>query len=185
MRPLLIACLGAAAAAALVLAVVASSGPFGAASSASGAHLSPAACAGQESNASIEEIIVHLYVGNGNASGPGSGLIDQGPPGPSAYPTESAALTNVIAGWQAVCESAAYYELVQKWGAPSPPINALAQNGSGVYETVVGVTWAAPSSSCWSVSSGGCVGSAEWLINVASGLVTGPTTTYYSPQPAG
>ena len=185
MRPLLIAGLGVAAAAALVITVMASDGPTGGASSPSAAHLGPAACAAQEPNASIEEIIVHLYEGNGNASGPGSGLIDQGPPGPSAYPSEAAALANLIAGWQAVCESAAYYDLIQEWGAPTYPINALAQNGTGVYEAVVGVTWQAPSSFCSSVSSGSCVGSAQWLVNVASGSVTGPTTSYYSPQPAG
>ena len=147
-------------------------------------QLSAAECAAQESNASLTQIIVHLYQGNGNSSGSGSGLIYQGPPGASAYPSESVAGLNVINGWQSVCESAPYYSLVQQWGAPSYPVNALAQNQTGVYELVVAVTWAASATSCSQAWNGDCMGSAQWLINVASGAVTGPTTSFFSPQPA-
>lgn len=149
-----------------------------------GNQLSAAACAAEESNASLTQIIVHLYQGNGNTSGSGSGLIYQGPPGPSAYPSEATAEQNVIDGWQSVCQSTAYGSLVQEWGPPNYPVNALAQNQTGVYEFVAAVTWQAPNSSCSQTWGDGCTGSAQWLINVASGTVTGPTTSYTSPQPA-
>jgi hypothetical protein len=150
----------------------------------SGPHLSAAECATEEPNASLIQDVVHLYEGNGNASGSGSGLINQGPPGPSAYPSESVAESNVINGWLAVCESSAYYTLVGQWGAPNYPINANAQNQSGVYEEVAAVTWQAPASSCVPTSNPGgpCMGTAEWLINVASGEVSGPKTSFYVIQ---
>jgi hypothetical protein len=147
-------------------------------------HLSYSTCANEESNATLIQLVVYLYEGNGNASGSGSGLINQGPPGPSAYPPEAVAESNVIAGWHAVCQSSVYYALVQQWGAPNYPINANAQNHSGVYEEVVAVTWQATNSSCAPNSNphGPCMGTAQWLINVASGAVSGPTTTYYVIQ---
>ena len=157
----------------------------------SGPHLSAAQCLAEEPNASLVQIVVHIYEGNGNASGPGSGLINQGPPGASAYPSEATAEANMINGWSAVCESAAYYALVQQWGAPNYPVNALAQNRTGIYEGVVAVSWSAPLSACPSNqtssprSTGECFGIAQWLINVASGVVSGPTTTYFSPRVPG
>src|SRR5580700_7224472 len=83
---------------------------------ASSAHLSPAECAADDSNATLILGVVHLYQGNGNASGSGSGLINQGPPGFGAYPTESVAETNVVNGWLSICQSSAFYALVQQWG---------------------------------------------------------------------
>jgi hypothetical protein len=140
-----------------------------------------------ETNATLGQSVVHLYQGNGNTSGSGSGLINQGPPGPSAYPNESVAEVNVIAGWHAVCGSTPYFDLVQEWGAPNFPINALAQNHTGIYEEVVAVNWQAPSTSCPpDPNSGGqCMGTAEWLINVASGAVTGPTISFWVLGPPG
>ena len=162
-----------------------STGPSGLPPGASGGgQLSVGACAAEESNASLTQIIVHLYQGNGNTSGSGSGLSYQGPPGPNAYPSEAVAEQNVIDGWQSVCQSPAYSSLVNQWGAPNFPVNALAQNQTGVYEFVAAISWQAPNSSCSQTWGDGCTGSAEWLINVASGTVTGPTTSYTSPQPA-
>jgi hypothetical protein len=143
-------------------------------------------CAAMVSNATLVQSIVHLYLGNGNTSGSGSGLIQQGPPGIGAYPSESTAESNVIIGWLTVCESSAYHDLVQQWGAPDYPFNALAQNGSGIYEFVIALTWEAPTTDCAGNlnSSGPCMGTAEWLINVASGAVSGPQTSFWEPQVA-
>ncbi|MCI4319266.1 MAG: hypothetical protein L3K23_03925 [Thermoplasmata archaeon] len=154
--------------------------------SSSGPHFSATTCTAKVSNATLTQGIVHLYEGNGNTSGSGSGLINQGPPGVGAYPRESVAVLNVVNGWLAVCESPAYYALVHQWGDPSFPWNALAQNSSGIYEYVIAVNWQAPATSCPANSNSGapCMGSAEWLINVASGMVSGPKTWYWAIQPA-
>jgi len=146
----------------------------------SGPHLNATECAAEEPNVSLIQIIVNLYQGNGNATGSGAGLIYQGPPGPSAYPSESVAESNVIAGWQAVCESSAYFALVQQYGVPPDPINALDHNHTGVYEDVVAIYWQAPAASCGAnaSSTGSCVGAAEWRIHIASGAVSGPKTSF-------
>lgn len=188
----------------LVSLVVAASGPFAyngpvllagnplanpannSSANSSGPHVSAAACAILESNATLEAGIVNLYPGDGNATGSGSGLIDQSPPGPAAYPNESTAEAHVIAGWHAICFSAAYYAFTQPWGVSNNTWNALAQNGSGVYEFVFAVTWPANASSCPPTSDpvGPCTARETWLVNVASGGLTGPKTDYFQVHAA-
>jgi|HubBroStandDraft_4_1064222.scaffolds.fasta_scaffold107588_2 hypothetical protein len=154
---------------------------------ASSANLSPAQCAADDSNATLIEGIVHLYQGNGNTSGSGSGLINQGPPGFGAYPSESAAETNVINGWLSICQSSAFYGLVQQWGPQNNTWDGLDQNSTGVYEDVFTVTWTAADASCTPNPgpNGTCFGSAVWLVNVASGVVAGPNTSFWAPQAPG
>lgn len=153
----------------------------------SGLHLDAAQCALIVSNASLTLGIVHLYQGNGNTSGPGSGLIDQSPPGPSAYPSESLATANVENGWIAVCTSTSFYPLEHEWGSQNASWSGLDQNLSGTYEYVFTVEWQAPPASCPASPAGQgapCMGTAQWLVNVASGEVSGPTGSFWAPQPA-
>jgi hypothetical protein len=154
---------------------------------ASGPHVTAAQCAADDSNATLIQGIVNLYQGNGNTSGSGSGLINQGPPGFGAYPTESVAETNVIDGWLSICQSSAFYGLVQQWGPQNNTWDGLDQNSTGVYEFVFTVTWTAPDASCTPNPrpNGNCYGSAVWLVNVASGSVAGPNTSFWSPRAPG
>lgn len=147
-------------------------------------HLTAATCSSIESNSTLAQGIVYLYDGNGNASGPGSGLINQSPPGPSAYPPESTAVTNVVTGWTSICTSSSFFTLEQRWGARNASWSGLARNSTGIYEFVVTIGWQAAATQCTPFHSE-CLGSAEWLINVASGAWSGPTTTYVSPGVAG
>ncbi|HUJ77553.1 MAG TPA: hypothetical protein VLX64_00960, partial [Thermoplasmata archaeon] len=88
--------------------------PFNMGSSQS--SLSLAECSQIESSTNLTAGIVHLYYGDGNRTGPGSGLINQSLPGPSAYPPEDVAVANVEGGWNSVCTSHAFYVLEQRWG---------------------------------------------------------------------
>ncbi|MCI4317435.1 MAG: hypothetical protein L3J96_02760 [Thermoplasmata archaeon] len=151
------------------------------------AHLSAAQCAADDSNATLIEGVVYLYQGNGNASGSGSGLINQVPPGFGAYPSESVAEINVINGWLSICQSSAFYELVQQWGPQNNTWDGLDQNSTGVYEDVFTVTWNAPGSSCTPNPGPNedCFGAEVWLLNVASGAISGPAPSFYAPQAPG
>jgi hypothetical protein len=153
----------------------------------SSAHLSAAQCAADESNATLIQGIFYLYQGNGNASGSGSGLINQGPPGIGAYPSESVAESNVINGWLVICQSSTFYGLVQQWGPQNNTWDGLHQNSTGVYEDVFAVTWTAPDASCSPNPgpNGNCFGSVVWLVNVASGAVAGPNTSFWAPRAPG
>jgi hypothetical protein len=153
----------------------------------SGADLTAAECAAIDSNATLTQGVFYLYQGDGNVSGSGSGLINQGPPGFSAYPSESVADSNVINGWLSICESSAFYGLVQAHGPQNNTWDGLDQNASGVYEDVFTVTWNAPASACTPnpVPNGDCIGTEGWLINVASGAVTGPRASFWVPQTPG
>jgi hypothetical protein len=154
--------------------------------SSTAARLSYAVCTEMDSNNTLATGVLHLYQGNGNASGPGAGLIDRTPPGRGAYPSESVADGNVINGWRSICESQPFAALIQQWGPQTNPWNGLAQNSSGIYEFVFTVNWPAPASSCPTLPSptNACTGTAEWLVNVASGNVSGPSTTYWTARPA-
>lgn len=149
-----------------------------------GAHLSAATCSTIESNASLAAGVAFLYYGNGNRSGPGSGPIDQSPPGRSAYPPEPVAVANVVGGWDSICTSGAFFVLEQHWGPQNASWSGLARNGTGIYEFEITIGWQAAASLC-NPYHGECIGSAEWLLNVASGAVSGPNTTYVSPGIAG
>jgi hypothetical protein len=149
----------------------------------SGGHLSVAECSQIESNSNLSATVSYLYYGNGNRTGSGSGLIDQSPPGPSAYPSESTAVTNVVSGWGTVCTSNAFFVLEQRWGSQNASSSGLDRNSTGIYEDQFTIDWVASASQCAPLF-GDCLGSAEWLVNVASGGVSGPNTTFVSPQPA-
>jgi hypothetical protein len=89
------------------------------------AQLSVSHCEADESNVSLVQGIVYLCQGDGNSSGPRSGLINQGLPGLGAYPSESAAESNAINGWLPICQSPPFYGLIQQggpqnntWGGP-------------------------------------------------------------------
>lgn len=150
----------------------------------SAAQLSTAECSRIESTANLSGGIVHLYYGNGNRTGPGSGLINQSPPGLMAYPNESTAVANVVNGWTTVCTSHDFYELEKQWGPTNASWSGLAQNRTGIYEYVITIDWQAGSSQC-TPNHGYCIGTAEWLVNVASGAVSGPSTNFVSPGIAG
>lgn len=179
---LVAAVLGAVAALAVVGTVAISPwSPFRPASS--GGHLSAATCSKIESSSNLSAGVYFLYYGNGNRTGLGSGLINQSPPGPSAYPPEASAVANVARGWQSVCTSASFYTLEQRWGPTNASWSALARNTSGIYEDVITITWEANPSQC-SPNYGECLGTVTWTVNVASGAVAGPISTYDSPRPA-
>jgi len=152
-------------------------------SGSSQAQLSSEECSKIESASNLSAGIVNLYYGDGNQTGPGSGLINQSPPGPSAYPNESTAVANVENGWTSVCTSNAFFAGEHRWGPANASWSGLARNSTGIYEYVITIHWQADPSQC-SPSYGSCLGSTVWLVNVASGVVSGPTTTYVSPQPA-
>jgi len=153
----------------------------------SGPRMTAAACAAIDSNATLIQGTTYLYQGDGNASGSSSGLINQGPPGFSAYPTESVAESNVIDGWLSICESSDFYGLVQSHGPQNNTWDGLDQNATGVYEDVFTITWTAADTSCTPNPgpNGDCFGSEVWLVNVASGQVSGPSSSFWFPQAPG
>jgi hypothetical protein len=148
----------------------------------SGASLSAADCSKIESSSNLTAGINNLYYGNGNKTGLGSGLINQSPPGPSAYPPESTAVANVVNGWNSICTSHPFYVLEQRWGAKNATWSGLDQNQTGIYEYVFTIDWQATATQC-TPFYGYCMGSAEWLVNVASGSISAHNTTFVSPQP--
>jgi hypothetical protein len=156
------------------LATIGSSGP---APPKASAVTESAACAGIDSNASLDTVYASIYsglpsVGQGGSTGPNQSAIA----GQNAYPNLTAGEAQLVAAWTAICDSPSFTSLDAQWGAGAFG-TGYQLLPSGFYEANFQFIYHASCSNSSDNSSSACEWITTWNANLSRGVVSGPVTT--------